>query len=183
MSDRLRNAAAAAQVLGEGVLQMDQFRLEDLQRAEPHPARLRVRSPKGQAGGGGVLHLLLKYDLSPPRLSSSSTAQPPPSQLDSQHGDEVGPQGDGGRYPRQGLQQVPEEGAAGDTGSDDSDSERENGAANGVHARQRGMGRGERGYSAGGSAASRSPGSASGSIRRPAVRSFHLPGVYTTAAC
>jgi hypothetical protein len=75
----LYKALCHVQILGEGTLKFSSFSLEQLTRPEPHAARLRVRSPKGKSGGGGSVHLLVSYDANPPRLSTSSQPQPPPS--------------------------------------------------------------------------------------------------------
>ena len=75
----LSSVANCVQILGEGILRFDSFTHDQLTRPEPHPAKLRVKSPKGRSGGGGSIHLLLSYIANPPRLSSSQQAQPPPS--------------------------------------------------------------------------------------------------------
>jgi hypothetical protein len=67
------------QVIGEGSLRLDAFTPEQLTRVEPCPARVRVKAPKGKAGGGGQLHILLHHIPSPePIVSSRATDTPPP---------------------------------------------------------------------------------------------------------
>lgn len=62
------------QILGEGILDISTFTTEQLTRSEPHAAKLRIKSPKGKAGGGGVLHLLLSYTPAKPAPASQPSS-------------------------------------------------------------------------------------------------------------
>lgn len=53
---------ARVQLIGEGALTMEDFTMEQLTQKEPHVTKLRIKSPKGYEGGGGVLYLGLAYD-------------------------------------------------------------------------------------------------------------------------
>jgi hypothetical protein len=61
------------QSLGEGTLNLHEHRLEDLVQREPLQTKVRLKSPKGSTGGGGVLHISIHFD------SSSGKNPPPPS--------------------------------------------------------------------------------------------------------
>ena len=106
------------QVLGEGVLRLDSFTADQLTRSEPHPARLKLKTPKGRSGGGCTLHLLLSWERELPKLKKAP--DPPPATATPNTAKAVQPpQAERRAFPKQGLQTLPEGDEEG--GGDDSD--------------------------------------------------------------
>jgi hypothetical protein len=76
----LESTGCAVQVIGEGTLRLDALNIDDLTRVEAYSTKVRLKSPKGVIGGGGVLHLALHFDTSYARgteISSSAPAKLP----------------------------------------------------------------------------------------------------------
>lgn len=60
------------QIIGEGTLRLDEHKLETFTEKEPFVTKVRLKSPKGFAGGGGVLHVSLHYNSSTAKVSAAS---------------------------------------------------------------------------------------------------------------
>lgn len=60
------------QSLGEGTLRLDEHALGEFTERDPFLTKVRLKSPKGSTGGGGVLHVSVHYDSSTAKLPSPS---------------------------------------------------------------------------------------------------------------
>ena len=168
------------------MLRLDSFTSEQLTRAEPHPARLKLKSPKGKSGGGGTLHLLLSWVKEAPKLSKAP--DPPPASAQPNTAKKVQPpQGERRAYPKQGLQTLPEgdeeghdAGHESDGDSDGDDSDGQDGhvdtqQANNAEDSSDGDGGGGGGGSGGGGGGRRR---STGAARSPSNRSFESGSGY-----